>query len=132
MKIGCKKVSRGIATGEAMVSKESLSFLGGIDAKSGVVIEKDHPFEGRSIAGKIIFFPKGKGSTVGAYVIYQLKKACVAPAAIVCEQADAMVASGAIIAGIPMVHRAETAASKITDGTIVQVNADEEYLEADV
>jgi phosphomecalonate degydratase small subunit len=130
MRIGCRRVSRGKAQGEAMISKEPLSFLGGIDAKTGVVIEKGHPFEGRSIAGKVLFFPKGKGSTVGAYVIYQLKKAGAAPAAIVCEQADAMVASGAIIAGIPMVHRVKSDASKITDGTAVIVNADEEYLEA--
>ncbi len=129
MRIGCRKVSRGKAQGEAMISKEPLSFLGGIDTKTGVVIEKGHPFEGHSIAGKVLFFPKGKGSTVGAYVIYQLKKAGVAPAAIVCKKADAMVASGAIIAGIPMVHRAEQSASKITDGTAVIVNADEEYLE---
>ena len=132
MKIRCKKVSRGKAQGKAMISKEPLSFLGGVDTKTGVVIEKDHPFEGRSIAGKVVFFPKGKGSTVGAYVIYQLKKAGAAPAAIVCEKADAMVASGAIIAGIPMVHQADAGADKIADGTVVLVNADEEYLEADL
>lgn len=129
MKVGCKKVSNGIGKGEAMISTEPLSFLGGIDPETGIVIEKDHPFEGRSIAGKVLFFPKGKGSTVGAYVIYQLKKAGVAPAAIVCEKADAMVASGAIIAEIPMVHMPEFGFSKFKDGTIILVNADEEYME---
>jgi predicted aconitase with swiveling domain len=129
MRIGCRKVSRGTARGEALISKEPLSFLGGVDAKTGIVIEKGHPFEGKSIAGKVIYFPKGKGSTVGAYVIYQLKKNGVAPAAIVCEKADAMVASGAIIAEIPMVHMAEKDLSEIASGSVILVNADEGYVE---
>jgi predicted aconitase with swiveling domain len=131
MRIGCRKVSKGTARGEALISRESLSFLGGVDAKTGIVIEKGHPFEGKSIAGKVIIFPKGKGSTVGAYVIYQLEKNGVSPAAIVCQKADAMVASGALIAGIPMVHMPEKDLSEIENGTVIFVNADEEYLEVD-
>jgi predicted aconitase with swiveling domain len=129
MRISCRKVSKGIGKGEALISKEPLSFLGGVDAKTGIVIEKGHPFEGRSIAGKIIIFPKGKGSTVGSYVIYQLKKEGVAPAAIVCEKADIMVASGAIIAEIPMVHMPESDLSELKDGKVILVNADEGYVE---
>ncbi|MFQ5888231.1 MAG: aconitase X swivel domain-containing protein, partial [Candidatus Hydrothermarchaeales archaeon] len=83
MKIRCKPISKGTASGEALVSEEPISFLGGIDSKTGVVIEKNHPLEGKNIAGKVLVFPKGKGSTVGAYVIYQLKKEGNAPAAII-------------------------------------------------
>ncbi|NIM17461.1 MAG: DUF126 domain-containing protein, partial [Candidatus Aminicenantes bacterium] len=49
---------------------------------------KGHPLEGRFISGKILIFPMGKGSTVGAYVLYQLKKKGLAPAAIVNVKAD--------------------------------------------
>ncbi len=129
MMIRCQKVSKGEARGEAMTSKEPLSFLGGVNPQTGMVIEKDHPLEGRSITGKVLIFPNGKGSTVGAYVIYQLEKLGLAPAAMVNVQADAMVASGAIISGIPMVHRLENDPLNIENGTKVHVNADEGYIE---
>lgn len=129
MMIRCQKVSKGEAKGEVMVSKEPLSFLGGVDTRTGLVIEKGHPLEGRNITGKVLIFPNGKGSTVGAYVIYQLQKKGRAPAALINVQADATVASGAIISGIPMVHRLEGDPFEIENGAEVYVNADEGYVE---
>jgi predicted aconitase with swiveling domain len=129
MKIRCRKVSKGAAQGVALSTSEPLSFLGGVDPKTGVVIEKGHPLEGRKIAEKVLIFPKGKGSTVGAYVIYQLKKEGTAPIAMINVKADVMVASGAIIAEIPMVHMLEKDPLEIEDGSVVFVNADKGYVE---
>jgi predicted aconitase with swiveling domain len=129
MKIHGRRVSKGTAEGEVLVSKEPLSFLGGVDPKTGIVTEKGHSIEGKTISDKILIFPKGKGSTVGAYVIYQLKKEGKSPAAIINLKADVMVASGAIIAGIPMIHRLEEDPLSLKEGTWVYVNANKGYIE---
>ena len=50
----------GLAQGEAIVSTEPIGFYGGIDIKTGVVIEKGHPLEGKSVKDKILVFPCGK------------------------------------------------------------------------
>jgi len=93
----------GEAEGEALVSQDPIGFYGGIDAKTGVVIEKGSTLEGTCVKGKILVFPCGKGSTVGSYVIYGLQKNGVAPAAIVNRETETIVATGVILAGIPCV-----------------------------
>lgn len=107
MKIKGHVVSRGKAAGPALVSREALSFLGGVDPATGVVIERGHPLFGKCIKDTVLIFPGGKGSTVGSYVIYQLKKNGVAPAAMINLRAEPIVAVGAIISCIPMVDRLE-------------------------
>jgi len=122
-----RMISPGKAMGEAIVSKEPIGFYGGIDAKTGIVIEKGHELEGQSVKGKILVFPKGKGSTVGSYVIYGLKKNGVAPAAIVNQETETIVATGVILAGIPCVDKIDI--SKIKTGDKLQVDADEASVE---
>jgi len=122
-----RMISPGKAEGEAIVSKEPIGFYGGIDAKTGIVIEKGHELEGQSVKGKILVFPQGKGSTVGSYVIYGLKKNGVAPAAIVNQETETIVATGVILAGIPCVDKIDI--SKIKTGDILKVDADEASVE---
>ena len=98
-----RAISRGQAEGEALVTNQSISFLGSIDPGTGVVVEKGHELEGKDVTGKVLVFPSGKGSTVGSYVMYQLKKNKTAPAAVINRSAEPIVAVGAIISDIPMV-----------------------------
>lgn len=107
MKLNGRVISPGVGNGEVLVSTEPISFLGGVDPKLAVVVEKGHPLEGKSIAGKVLIFPRGKGSTVGTYVLYQLAKAGKAPSAIICGEAEIIVAVGAIISEIPMLDKLE-------------------------
>jgi hypothetical protein len=120
-------ISPGKAEGEVIVSKEPIGFYGGIDAKTGIVIEKGHELEGKCVKGKILVFPQGKGSTVGSYVIYGLKKNGVAPAAIVNQETETIVATGVILAGIPCVDKIDI--SKISTGDRLKVDADEASVE---
>lgn len=123
MKIKGHTISKGQAAGPALVSRDSLSFLGGVDPKTGLVIEKGHALYGKSISGKVLVFPGGKGSTVGSYVIYQLKKNGVAPAAMINIRAEPIVAVGAIISSIPMVDRLEhNPIESLKDGETVTVD----------
>ncbi|HEY3273694.1 MAG TPA: DUF126 domain-containing protein [Methanocella sp.] len=123
MKIKGHKVSGGKATGPALVSKAAISFLGGVDPQTGTVIEKGHPLYGKSVKGTVLVFPGGKGSTVGSYLIYQLKKNGVAPVAMINVKAEPIVAVGAIISDIPMVDRLEQSPIEaIRDGQTVTVD----------
>lgn len=121
MKLTGRTIFRGSAEGAALVSKEPISFYGGVDPETGIVVEKGHCIEGKSIAGRILVFPQGKGSTVGSYAIYRLKKAGKAPKAIINKECETIVAVGAIISEIPCIDHIEI--EKIRDGAKVKVNA---------
>jgi len=96
-------LSKYIGHGEALLSMEPISFFGGVNPKTGIVVERSHPLENMSIKGKVLIFPYGKGSTVGAYVLYQMSKLGTAPAAIINVKADHVTLVGCIIAQIPLV-----------------------------
>ncbi|MGC8817257.1 MAG: DUF126 domain-containing protein [Candidatus Hadarchaeum sp.] len=117
-----RTISPGKASGAALVSRSPLSFYGGVDPKTGIVIEKGHELEGECVKGRVLVFPQGKGSTVGSYVIYGLKKNGVAPAAIVNQETETIVATGVILAGIPCVDKIDI--GKIKTGDKVVVDAD--------
>ncbi len=100
-----RKIFQGQVEGPALVTTMGISFYGGVDAESGLVVEKGHELEGQSISGKVLVFPTGKGSTVGSYTLYRLKKAGLAPAAIINAECETITAVGCIIAEIPCVDR---------------------------
>ena len=115
-------ISPGRCKGLALVSTKPLSFLGGVDYNSGVVIEKDHDLNGQPIKDKVLCFPSGHGSTVGSYVLYSLAKKGCGPKAIVNQVADTVMVVGAIIAEIPMVDQIDI--NKIATGDAVEVDGD--------
>jgi predicted aconitase with swiveling domain len=119
--------ARGIGTragtGRLLVTDAPISFLGGVDPVTGTVIEPGHPLQGQSVAGRVLAFPHGKGSTVGSYVLYGLARNGVAPAAIVNEEAETIIAAGALIAGIPLVDRPSAPLRELPDGTEATVDA---------
>jgi predicted aconitase with swiveling domain len=118
-----RAIYRGKARGLALVSPVPIGFLGGVDAETGRVIEVGHPLEGESIAGRVLVFPSGKGSTVGSYTLYRLAKVGKAPAAIINARSEAIVAVGAIMAGIPMVDLVDI--TQIHTGDIVEVDGED-------
>jgi hypothetical protein len=113
-------IRAGRAAGQALVSPAPIGFLGGVDPDSGVVVEPNHPLHGQSVAGRVLVFPTGKGSTVGSYTILRLARNGVAPAAMINAESEAIVAVGAIIADIPMVD--QVAIALIRDGDWVVVD----------
>ena len=120
--INCRTISKGISKGRLIVSKEPLSFLGGVDSNTGIVIDPNHELNGKSIKDKILFIPEGKGSTVGSYVIFQMKKNNTAPKAIICINAEPIIATGAIMSNIPMVDSPSNT-EDLKDGIDVEVDA---------
>ncbi len=118
-----RMISPGIVQGEAIVSTEPIGFYGGIDLNSGIIIDKSHPLKGYSVKGKILVFPNGKGSTVGSYVIYGLQKNGVGPLGIINKETETIVATGAILAGIPCVDHVDI--DQIKTGDVILLNADD-------
>jgi len=117
-----RSIVSGKCKGLALVSAKPLSFLGGVDYNSGVIIEKGHDLKGKSIRGKVLCFPYGHGSTVGSYVLYSLVRKGLGPIAIVNQVADTVVVVGAIIAEIPMIDQVDT--SQIRTGDVVEIDGD--------
>lgn len=127
MKFQGRKIYPGVVEGEALVTSMGISFFGGVDPDTGVVVEKDHELEGQSIAGKVLVFPTGKGSTVGSYTIYRLKHNGLAPAAVINVECETITAVGCIIAEIPCVDQVPI--QEIKTGTKVLVVGDEGVVE---
>jgi len=100
-----RSIVPGCSRGLALVSMKPISFLGGVNPDSGMIIERGHDLKGKSVKGRILCFPHGHGSTVGSYVLYSLAKKGVGPKAIINQTADPVVVVGAIIANIPMVDQ---------------------------
>ena len=125
MEVKCHKVASGRACGEALVTKEPISFLGNVNPETGMVVDPGHELFGQCIAGKVLLFPGGKGSTVGSYVIYQLKKRGLAPVAMINLRSEPIVAVGAIISGIPLVDRVPKDLLQLKRGVFVTVDADQ-------
>ncbi len=122
MKLTGRKIFQGKIEGEALVTKDSISFFGGVDPETGIVVEKGHELEGVNTTDKILVFPSSKGSTVGSYVIYQMAKTGKGPKALILRECEAIVAVGTIIAELPCVDQIDV--SKIKTGMNLVVDGD--------
>jgi len=127
MKLIGRKIYKGIAKGEAIVTKDGISFYGGVDPDTGKVVEVGHELENQSISGKVLVFPTGKGSTVGSYTLYRMKKNNTAPVAIINRQIDTIIAVGCIISEIPCVDKIDV--NQIKTGQKLLVNGSEGTVE---
>ena len=97
-----KDVGIGPVSGEVLRWLRPISFLGDVDPSTGLLSSGG---ESASVKGKVLVFPEGAGSTVGSYVVYNLKLEDNAPVAMVMAKADAIITIGCILADIPLVHR---------------------------
>jgi predicted aconitase with swiveling domain len=122
MELKGRIISKGTAQEEALVTSQPISFYGGVDPNTGEIIEKGHELQGKSVKGKILVFPNGKGSTVGSYTLYRLKKNGVAPAGMINRECETVVAVGAIISEIPCVDKIDI--SKIKTGDLVRIDSE--------
>ncbi|QKD03023.1 aconitase X swivel domain-containing protein [Mesorhizobium loti] len=88
----------GEAQGEALVFSQPLSFWGGVDAETGEIIDHSHPGLGQNVAGRILVMPSGRGSSSSSSVLAEAIRRGTAPAGILLEWPDPILAVGAIVA----------------------------------
>ena len=119
------KVVKGRAEGEALVSHEPISFERGVNPENGLIVDKNHELYGVSIAGKILVYPVGKGSTAGSFQICETVRCKTAPKGIINLRADPVVTVGAIIGNIPVVDQLDgNPIELIKTGDYVELDAD--------
>lgn len=120
-----KCASPGKCIGEALVSPDMIAFGGTPVLKTGVVGEPNHALLGKNIAGKILVYPTGKGSTGDPYSCYFLMKYGNAPMCIINRVANPTTVVSAIIAGIPMVYDLDQDPLQVIEtGDYVEVDAE--------
>ena len=83
-----KFVVNGTFKGKIIKSNVPINFLSDIDRKKGFFKDTEHNLFNTSIKDKILVFPYGIGSSVGAYIIYSLYTHNVSPIAMICKKAD--------------------------------------------
>lgn len=129
-----KIIFKGCAKGAALVTKDSLSFWGGIDPSSGIIKDVHHELYGQSIKNRIFFFPRGAGSSSGCGVIMEMVRCNTNPAAIINIETESILALGPIIAeelyhrSFPMVNIEESVFNLIQTGDYIEIDADKGYL----
>ena len=120
-----RKIVKGKASGEAVVTSEAISFNGGVDNMTGIVTEPGHELEGVNISGKVLVFLTGKGSTGGSYKIYDMVLRGTAPVAFIQVNPEPITTIGAIIGNIPVVAGLnENPTTVIATGDFVELDAD--------
>ena len=122
---GCRRIVGGRAGGTVLRSTDGICFYR-IEPESGVMTEKGHPINGRSVAGSVLVFPTGKGSSVVQLDgLYQLVRHGVAPKAMVVESPDTVLVACAVIMEIPLVSSVDSAFyERAVDGMNAAVDAD--------
>jgi len=90
----------GDAQGELLSAMVGLSFWGGVDPQTGVVIDQHHPLCGESLDGRVLAIPSGRGSCSGSGVLLELILNGHAPAAIVICEREEILTLGALVAEV--------------------------------
>jgi len=119
-----KTIVKGKAKGTIMKSNNPINFLGVVDKKTGLIRDETHDLFQKSVKDKILVFPHGIGSSVGAYTIYSLKSNNSAPLAMVCQKADLITASGCALANIPLVIISKEEFDSLENGKDFEVDTD--------
>lgn len=121
-----RTVVKGRASGYALVTDKTISFVGGVDVRTGEFTEHDHPLYQKNVRDTVLVYPTGKGSTGGAYILYEAAYNHVAPAAIINHRIEQVTAVGAILAEIPTMDQViPDPVQTIHTGDWVEVDATE-------
>lgn len=125
-----RPVVPGSAQGIALVSREPLSFWGGVDPATGEVIDRRHDLSGQIVAGRVLVLPYSRGSSTTSTVLLECIRAGTAPAAIIASSADPLLALGSFVAEelyrrtVPMVALEEPHFQRLQTGDRVTVRPD--------
>ena len=123
-------VVRGDAEGEVLKSDETICFWGGIHPGTGVVLERDHQLSGQSVSGKILAYPRGRGSSSTSAVLLEAVRRGGAPLAIVNVDSEPIIAIGCAVAGVlygralPVAVVSEEAFQALETGRMVRIDGE--------
>lgn len=120
----------GVAEGEALVTHDRISGWGGIDPRTGTVIETRHELFDQSFAGKVLVFPGAKGSSGWSGMFHMARVAGVAPAAMLFKNLSTKMALGALVTRVPAVTALDQDPLEVIEtGDWVRVDGDRGVVE---
>ena len=128
--IKARPIVPGTARGQALVSREPLSFWGGYDQETGEIIDRRHPLSGQNAAGRILVLPHSRGSSTTTAVLLEALRAGTAPAAIITTAEDAFFSLAGVVAeemyesGTPILSVDQAAFERLETGQQIQIEAD--------
>jgi predicted aconitase with swiveling domain len=91
--------------GRALVSAHGFSARYDVDRDRGVFSREGHDLHGQSLVGKVLVFPTAKGGVATAWMLRDMVSRAVAPLALVFDRTNPVMVQGAVLAGIPVLHR---------------------------
>ena len=125
-----RKVVPGVAEGEALVTNDRISGWGGVDPRTGTIIETRHELRGQSFAGKVLVFPGAKGSSGWSATFHMARLSGAAPAAFLFNEMTTKMALGAVVTHAPsMTGFDRDPLTCIETGDWVKVDADRGIVE---
>jgi predicted aconitase with swiveling domain len=122
-------LSAGHAVGAAVVLTEPLSFWGGVD-DDGTIVDVHHPQCGTSLAGRVVFLPRGRGSSSSSSSLAELIRTGRGPLGIVLGRPDSIIAVASIVAAelyrvhVPVVVVPTRKTTHVASGDTVEIRAD--------
>lgn len=120
----------GVAEGEALVTRDRISGWGGIDSRTGTIVETRHELRGVSFAGKVLVFPGAKGSSGWSNAFHLTRTFGVAPAAMLFNEMTTKIALGAVVTRSPAMTGFDAdPLALIETGDWVRVDADRGVIE---
>jgi len=120
----------GEATGISLILPEPLSLWGGLDPKTGDIIDQRHPSCGQNVAGRVLVLPVGRGSSSASSILLESVRMGMAPAAIITAETDAILALGAAVAqeiygkSLPVIVLSPDAYRQLQNGQLVTITMD--------
>lgn len=120
-----RKVVGNIAEGEALVTKQTISTWGGVNAIEGIITERRHELRGQSFAGKVLVFPSAKGSSGWSHVAQVIRLSGKTPKAMIIGKINSLTGMGAVMMRVPTITDLDRDPTEIiATGDWVKVDAD--------
>lgn len=123
-----RPVVAGSAQGQALAADVPLSFWGGFDPDTGIIIDRRHPLAGCHATGRVFVIPSGRGSCSGSGVLLEAIRNGTAPAAIITSRLDPIISLGCILGDElyascpPMIVVSEHDRGQIATGDFITVD----------
>ena len=128
--VRARAVVPGEATGTVLRCEDPISLWGGVDPKTGKIIDPRNDRCGESITGRVFVFPGEKGSSTGSAVLLELARRGLAPAALITGALAPVAALGSIVAEelydvvVPVVQVAPEELTGFEDGDRLSIGAE--------
>jgi uncharacterized protein len=116
----------GVARAQALVTRDRVSGWGGVDPRTGTIVETRHELRGQSFAGKVLVFPGAKGSSGWSAQFHMARVMGMAPAAWLFNRMCTKIALGAVVSHAPAMTDFDCDPLElIQTGDWVEVDADQ-------